>query len=87
LHSVGPRRSPAGAFVGSTPGFCLRRESAPTDWIPNHGRGKHGHGKVYFRRVAEWNNWPPSKRGIVELREVLCRAGADPSGGLHRGDL
>jgi hypothetical protein len=77
---IRPDGSPG--FTLSTPGCCLRRESATADWIPDHG-----HDKVYFRRIAERNNWTVSNGGIVELDEVLCRAWADPSGGLRRGDL
>ena len=69
-------------FTLSTPGCCLRRESATPDWIPGHG-----HDKIYFRRIAERNNWTVSNGGIVEIDEVLCRAWADSSGGLRRGDL
>lgn len=69
-------------FTLSTPGCCLRRESATSDWIPDHG-----HDKVYFRRIAERNNWTVSNGGMVELDEVLCRAWAEASGGLRRGDL
>ncbi len=69
-------------FTLSTPGCCLRRESATADWIPDHG-----HDKVYFRRIADRNKWTVSNGGIVELDQVLCRAFADPSGGLRRGDL
>ncbi len=77
---IRPDGSPG--FTLSTPGCCLRRESASPDWIPDHG-----HDKVYFRRIAERNNWTVSNGGIIELDEVLCRAWADPSGGLRRGDL
>jgi glycosyltransferase involved in cell wall biosynthesis len=77
---IRPDGSPG--FTLSTPGCCLRRESATADWIPDHG-----HDKVYFRRIAERNNWTVANGGIVELDEVLCRAWADPSGGLRRGDL
>jgi glycosyltransferase involved in cell wall biosynthesis len=77
---IRPDGSPG--FTLSTPGCCLRRESATADWIADHG-----HDKVYFRRIAERNNWTVANGGIVELDEVLCRAWADPSGGLRRGDL
>ncbi len=69
-------------FSLATPTCCLRRESATADWIPDHG-----HDKVYFRRIAERNRWTVANGGIVELKEALCRAWADPSGGLRRGDL
>jgi len=69
-------------FSLATPTCCLRREAARADWIPDHG-----HDKVYFRRIADSNRWTIANGGIVELSEIMCRAWADPSGGLRRGDL
>ncbi len=70
-------------FTFATPECCLRREFATPSWSDSGP----GHDQLYFRQIVDANGWSEEGGEIVLLREALCRANADPRGGLRDGRL
>jgi SAM-dependent methyltransferase len=68
-------------FTFATPECCLRRRFARPSWL-NNGPGQD---QKYFRHLVKSYGWSERKGDIVTLKEVLCRANADPRGGLRGG--
>jgi glycosyltransferase involved in cell wall biosynthesis len=68
-------------FTFATPECCLRRRFAKPAWV-NKGPGQD---QRYFRHLIKLYGWSEQRGDIVTLNEVLCRANADPSGGLRAG--
>jgi SAM-dependent methyltransferase len=66
----------------ATPECCLRREHATPSWR-NRGPAQD---QRYFRRIIRTHGWTESAGDIVIIREALCRANADPEGGLRSGN-
>jgi len=70
-------------FSFATPECCLRREFATASWSDRDS----GQDQLYFRQIVDANGWCEESGEIVLLREALCRANADPRGGLREGRL
>jgi hypothetical protein len=66
----------------ATPECCLRREYATPSWR-NRGPAQD---QRYFRRIVRTHGWTETAGDIVIIREALCRANADPEGGLRSGN-
>jgi hypothetical protein len=69
-------------FSFATPECCLRREYAQPIWNEHHS-----HDQLYFGSLVRANRWSGENGDIVLIREALCRANADPIGGLRSGCL
>jgi hypothetical protein len=69
-------------FSYATPECCLRREFATPTWT-----NEASHDQLYFARIAKSNGWSENNGAIVAIREPLCRANANPRGGLRSGGL
>lgn len=61
----------------ATPECCLPREFATPTWPV----GVFMPDQQYFQRIVATNGWSEADGSIVVIREVLCRAHADPQGG------
>jgi SAM-dependent methyltransferase len=70
-------------YSHATPECCLRREYATSTW-DNHSYLQDQH---YFSRILAANRWSEQKGDILIVREALCRANGDMSGGLRDGQL
>jgi SAM-dependent methyltransferase len=70
-------------FSYATPECCLRRSYATPTWS-NAGPAQDQH---YFSQIVAANGWSEADGDIVCIREALCRANADPRGGLRQGRL
>jgi glycosyltransferase involved in cell wall biosynthesis len=68
-------------FTYATPECCLHRELVTPTWT-NHGPGQD---QRYFRAIVARHGWSEDYGDIVIIREALCRATADPQGGLRNG--
>jgi glycosyltransferase involved in cell wall biosynthesis len=66
----------------ATPECCVRREFATATW-----ESCGCHDQVYFAGIAERNGWSLENGSIVMVREALCRANSDGTGGLREGAL
>jgi hypothetical protein len=67
----------------ATPEVCLRRELASPSWDPRGG----AQDQRYFRRILEEHNLSEEDGSVVMIREALCRAITDSSGGLRSGNF
>jgi glycosyltransferase involved in cell wall biosynthesis/SAM-dependent methyltransferase len=65
----------------ATPECCLRKAFALPIW-QNSGSSQD---QQYFSKIVAANGWSEEKGDIVTIREALCRANADPRGGLRSG--
>lgn len=70
-------------YTYATPEVCLRRPFATASWKG----GKPGQDQRYFRQIVTRNRWSEQEGDIVVIEEPLCRANADPQGGLRSGKL
>jgi SAM-dependent methyltransferase len=70
-------------FSYATPECCLRRPFATPGWTA----AGSDHDQRYFRGIVAANGWSEERGDVVTIREALCRANADPRGGLRSGHL
>ena len=69
-------------FTFATPECCLRREFATATWGDDFS-----HDQLYFGSIVHTHRWSEENGDIVTIHEPLCRANADPVGGLRSGRL
>jgi glycosyltransferase involved in cell wall biosynthesis len=67
-------------FTYATPECCLRREFATATWPSMHSQDQ-----AYFGAIVASQGWSEDAGDIVVIAEALCRANADPRGGLRAG--
>jgi len=67
-------------FTYATPECCLRREFATSTW----GEGP-SQDQAYFGAIVAAHGWSEANGDIVVIPAALCRANADPRGGLRSG--
>jgi glycosyltransferase involved in cell wall biosynthesis len=67
-------------FTYATPECCLRREFATTTWPSMASQDQ-----AYFGAIVASQGWSEAAGDIVVISEALCRANADPRGGLRAG--
>jgi glycosyltransferase involved in cell wall biosynthesis len=67
-------------FTYATPECCLRREFATANWPSMHSQDQ-----AYFGAIVASHGWSEAAGDIVVISEALCRANADPRGGLRVG--
>lgn len=68
-------------FSCATPECCVRQPFATSTWT-NCGSAQD---QKYFSNMIESNGWSTGKGDIIVIQEALCRANADPKGGLRNG--
>ncbi|MGH2368089.1 MAG: glycosyltransferase family 2 protein, partial [Chloroflexota bacterium] len=68
-------------FSYATPECCLRRAFAMPTWSSSGVTQD----QVYFRSIISFNRWSEERGDIVVIPDVLCRANADPRGGVRSG--
>jgi glycosyltransferase involved in cell wall biosynthesis len=67
-------------FTYATPECCLRREFATATWPSMASQDQ-----AYFGAIVASQGWSEAAGDIVVISEALCRANADPRGGLRAG--
>lgn len=68
-------------FSYATPECCVRQPFVTATWT-NSGSAQD---QQYFSKMIGANGWSMGKGDIMVIQEALCRANADPIGGLRRG--
>jgi hypothetical protein len=68
-------------FRYAFPECCVRHPFVVPAWT-NSGPAQD---QQYFSKLIESNGWSMGKGDIVLIQEALCRANADPKGGLRDG--